>query len=331
MKGLDLPTGRPRVFVVDDDPTVLNVLVSLLQAEFDVSAALNGRDALRLVRRDPPDLVLLDVQLPDVDGFTLCRRLKADPLTADTPIAFLTAHGDEASELEGLSAGAEDFIAKPPRGAVVLARCRNLVRLKRQADLLRREARRDGLTGLANKRHFNDALANELLRARRQHKPVSVVLLDIDHFKAFNDHYGHLAGDGALTRVGQILTGLASRPGDLAGRLGGEEFALLLPDTTLQGAMALAQRVLSAFAGSGIAHQTSPTAPHLSCSLGVATQDPVGETALGHRETDVAPLDMDASTELLSRADAALYRAKHLGRNQAAADPASPPAQSHPA
>lgn len=311
---------RARVCVVDDDPSVLSALAALLQAEFDVVAARSGRDALRLVRRDPPDLILLDVQMPDLDGFAVCRRLKDDPLTADVPVVFLTAQVDEETEVRGLNSGGDDFIAKPPRGAVVLARTRNLVRMKRQADQLKREARRDVLTGLANRRHFTSTLSDELLRAKRQHKPVSLLMFDVDHFKAFNDHYGHLAGDGALIRVGQILAGLAHRPGDLASRLGGEEFALLLPDTTADGAWTVARRALAGFAQAAITHAASPTADRLSCSIGVATLEPAGAPAETMRMTDTAPLHTDAMADLISRADSALYRAKHLGRNRACDD-----------
>lgn len=310
----------PRVCVVDDDPSMLAALVALLQAEFDVVAARNGRDALRLIRSDPPDLILLDVQMPDADGFVVCRRLKDDPVTAEVPVVFLTAQDDEQTELRGLTAGADDFIGKPPRGAAMLARCRNLIRMKRQADQLKLEARRDGLTGLANRRHFSSCLNQELRLARRQHKPVSVLMFDVDHFKSFNDHYGHLAGDGALVRVGQILTGLAHRPADLAGRLGGEEFALLLPGTAAEGAMVVARRALVAFQQAAIAHVASEVCGHLSCSIGVATLGPEGYAQTSSQATDNAPLVTDAGADLMSRADAALYRAKHQGRNRACSD-----------
>lgn len=308
---------RPRVCVVDDDPAILAALAALLQSEFEVVVARNGHDALRLARKDPPDLILLDVQMPDLDGFAVCRRLKDDPLTAEVPVVFLTAQGDEATEVRGLTAGADDFIAKPLRGAVVLARTRNLVRMKRLADQLKREALRDGLTGLANRKHFTHTLRDELLRAARQHRPVAVLMFDVDFFKAFNDHYGHLAGDGALVRVGQLLSGLARRAGDLAGRLGGEEFALLLPDTDTEGAMRVAWRALEGFAKAAIPHAASPISGRLSCSIGGASFVPASDVSADPAGPETAPMVPDQATELLAQADAALYRAKHLGRNRA--------------
>ncbi|MBI5257628.1 MAG: diguanylate cyclase [Burkholderiales bacterium] len=318
-----------RVCVVDDDATVLAALVAILQPAFDVRVARSGRDGLRLIRRDPPDLVLLDVNLPDVSGMAVCRRLKDDPLTEAVPVVFLTSHADEKTEVEGLDAGAADFIAKPPRGPAVLARIRNLVRMKLLAERLMREAQTDALTSLANRRRFTAALREELLRARRQERPLSVLMVDVDHFKAYNDHYGHLSGDGALRQVGQVLRGSLRRPGDLAGRLGGEEFAVLLPETDEGGAWRVAQRMLSAMADAAIPHAASATAACLSVSIGMATYRPPPRPAEPAPDTDAAADRDDSAKDLLARADAALYAAKHRGRNRACGETDVQPGQAH--
>lgn len=300
--------ARARVCLIDDDPTSLAAAVATLRQRFEVAVARSAEDGLRLIQRRPPDVVLLDIDMPGMDGLTLCRLLKADVATEPLPVVFLTAHGDEATELAGLAAGAADFIQKPPRGPVVMARLDNLVRLKRLSDQLRRDSLTDGLTGLANRACFDRTLQQELLRSNRQDQPLSLLLLDLDHFKAYNDHYGHLAGDEALRRVAQALAGCALRAGDVACRYGGEEFALVLPSADREGARRLADRVVAAVDRLALPHAASRTAPHVTVSVGVATV-PAGAN----------PSSVDAAG-LIERADRALYAAKRAGRNRSAHD-----------
>lgn len=198
MSGAAPEAPRARLCLVDDDPIVLAAMARMLQPQFDVMVARSGHEALRLVRRSPPDLVLMDIEMPDLDGLAVCRRLKDDALTAEVPVVFLTSSTDETIEERGLAAGASDFITKPPRGPVVAARIWNLVRMKRLAETLRAQAQTDGLTGLYNRRYLMQELGKELQRGRRTRKPLSLLMIDVDHFKAYNDHYGHLGGDGAL-------------------------------------------------------------------------------------------------------------------------------------
>ena len=223
-----LPNQKPRLLVVDDDAVVLSALGALLGEGHEVRVARRGRDALRLARLEPPDLVMLDVGLPDIDGYEICRRLKNDPLTAEVPVIFLTAESSDDAEVRGLQVGGADFISKPPRRAVVLARVANLVRMKRLTDRLHREAMTDGLTGLANRAHFDRTLQVEWLRAMRNGLPLGLLMVDIDHFKAYNDHYGHIAGDACLRRVADLVRNVVHRPSDLVARYGGEEFVVLL-------------------------------------------------------------------------------------------------------
>ena len=309
-------TPQPRICVVDDDLISLTVVAKLLMPHFTVVAARSGREALSLIRRDPPDLVLLDIQMPDMDGFAVCRRLKDDPLTEAIPIVFLTASQDEVIEERGLVAGASDFIIKPPRGPVVVARILNLVRMKRQAESLRAQAQTDSLTGLYNRGHFTRVLGQELSRAKRNRQTVSLLLIDIDHFKAYNDHYGHLGGDGALRQVALALKAVAKRPGDLACRYGGEEFAIVLPATGTVGACNVAASTLARIDALALPHAASMVAPHVTLSIGVASL-PEEELASHGLDTDFVDPGLEAIHQLIGKADAALYDAKRHGRNQA--------------
>lgn len=313
-----LQEPRARVCVVDDDPTALAAIVAALRQDFDVVVARSGEDALRLIERQPPDIVLLDVEMPGMDGLAVCRRLKEDPLTEPLPVVFLTAHSDVETELRGLSAGALDFIAKPPRGPAVVARVHNLVRLKRLAERLRMESQIDGLTGLHNRIQFDRMLRQELMRSHRHGRPLGLLMVDVDHFKRYNDHYGHLGGDGALRQVAQALKSGARRGGDLACRYGGEEFAMLLPDTDLAATVHVGHKLIDAVDALGIEHAASLTASTLTLSLGAACYLPSGKSS---QLPPGQPVD-DMATDLIARADAALYGAKHHGRHRVWSDQA---------
>ena len=285
------------VLLVDDDTTVIEGLGRMLAEVGRLRFATNGRDALRLARTDAPDLVLLDIELPDLDGLEVCRQMKADPMLAEVPVVFVTSHHDPAEELAGLSLGAVDFIHKPASVPLVLARVRTHLRMKRMADALRRAADTDGLTGIANRRRFDDALAHEWLRAQRSGGALSLLLIDIDHFKAYNDRYGHPAGDRCLRAVAQAMARPPQRPADLLARWGGEEFALLLPDTPAAGAVAVAQQLLQAVDALQLPHAASPVAPRVTVSIGAACGGASPQA-------------------LLDGADRALYQAKAAGRHR---------------
>lgn len=308
--------GLARICVVDDDPISLAAIAKVLQPQFEVVAARTGREALRIIRHQLPDLVLLDIAMPDLDGFAVCRRLKGDPLTEAIPIVFLTSSRDEGTEERGLNAGASDFINKPARGPVVAARIHNLVQMKRLAETLRAQAQTDSLTGLPNRRFFLQELGKELHRARRNRQALSLMMIDIDHFKAYNDHYGHLGGDGALRRVGQALQGIAKRTGDLACRYGGEEFSIVLPATGIQGSTTVAAAVLAGIHALDLPHGASVVAPHVTLSIGLATL-PEQDLPVPTLESNFSDPGQDLVDALFARADAALYEAKRHGRNQA--------------
>lgn len=302
-----------KILLVDDDPTAIAALRHAVAELGDLRFALSGRDALRLVHEQPPDLILLDAEMPDMDGIAVCQALKADPRYADIPVIFVTSRDEEAFELAGLQVGAADFIGKPIRPALLLARSRTHLKLKLAADSLRRQSLTDGLTGLANRRRFDEALADEWLRARRRGSPMSLVMIDVDHFKPYNDRCGHPAGDACLQAVAGALAQASRRPGDLLARYGGEEFALLLPDTPAEGALHIASALLQAIDTLALRHPASPVAPVVTVSLGVGTlaaRDAGGTSA-------AAGGTMDEPGLLLRSADQALYAAKQAGRARA--------------
>ena len=292
---------KPKLLIVDDQAINVQVLFSTFSGDFQVFMATSGAKALEACAKQLPDLVLLDVMMPEMDGYEVCRRLKADPLTAGIPVIFVTAHNDDASEEQGLDVGAVDFISKPINIKIVRARVRTHVTLKLQSDLLRSLAFVDGLTGVRNRRYFDEQLAIEVPRAQRNKQPLSLILLDVDFFKRYNDHYGHQAGDDCLRQLANTFQGCLKRPADLVARYGGEEFVCLLPDTNAQGALRVAESLRLAVMACEIPHAESTAHTCVTVSLGLAT---------------LSPEQPVAAAELLKQADQRLYLAKAQGRNR---------------
>lgn len=312
---------KPSILLVDDNPEMIRLLASMLEETATLRFATNGLTALALIRQTPPDLVLLDAEMPGISGYEVCNVIKSDPRLADIPIIFITAHHGTEFELKGLDAGAADFIAKPISRALLLARVRTQLRVKRLTDELRQMATTDALTQVQNRRCFDEALNGEWRRSWRNHEAISLILLDIDHFKLYNDFYGHPAGDECLRSIGHVLRQISMRPADLVARYGGEEFVLLLPQTTKEGAIHLAHRILSGVKNLCIPHQASLTASHVTVSIGIGffNGPPEIHTPFGRSSTsmmDDLSIEINASKLLLS-ADKALYSAKHAGRAQA--------------
>ena len=301
------------LLLVDDDPGAIQLMGRILAEEGKLRFATSGADALRLARQTPPDLILLDAEMPGMGGFEVCAALKSDPALAAVPVVFVTAHRDEAFEVAGFAVGAVDFIAKPVNPQLLLVRVRSQLHTKRMADELRINAATDALTGIANRRRFDETLRREWLRARRAREPLALVLVDVDHFKLFNDHHGHPAGDACLRRVARALSGACLRPADSVARYGGEEFALILPQTPLLGAEHVARRLLDAVEGLTIAHEGSPVAPVVTVSAGIACY---AERGSGFQQGAAEPEeDLERSIRhLIDAADAGLYAAKRAGR-----------------
>ncbi len=289
------------LLLVDDVPANLDVLLEHLQDDqVRLLAATSGKDALRLALQDPPDLILLDVMMPGMDGYEVLCRLKDHTATREVPVIFVTAMSDSVDEARGLAMGAVDYIAKPFVVPVLKARVKNHLELKRKSDLLARLAQIDGLTGISNRRHLETRLSQEWDRCQRHGRPLSLVMIDVDHFKPFNDHYGHGQGDDCLRYVARVLSTSCRRSGDLLARYGGEEFVALLPDTTAEQAARTAEELRKAVQSLGIAHRYSSSADMVTTSLGVAT---------------VVPSKRSTADQLMEEADKALYLAKRAGRN----------------
>lgn len=298
-----------RVLLVDDDVDLCRFVELTLAADHcEVRSVPSGEAALALCAEYRPDLVLLDCDLPGLDGLEVCSRLKRDELTRATPVIFITAHLDPEVEDACWNAGAVDFVVKPLHPRTLANRVAAHLTLKAQADQLRELAYRDTLTGVPNRRYFHDRVEAELGRARRLGTPLSLLLIDIDHFKAYNDRYGHLAGDQCLVSVAKALGGALLRPTDTLARIGGEEFSCLLPDTALGNACLVAERMREAVVALGIGSGATATADVVTVSIGAAQ------------------IDLGAGQDLrgwLASVDARLYRAKQLGRNRVCASDAS--------
>lgn len=294
--------STPRILIIDDSSEIIRLVTMLLEDVAEVSFALNGTEGIELAARSLPDLILLDVSLPDIDGFEVCRRLKALPDTAGIPVLFVTAGDDESAELTGFETGAVDFIRKPLQPAIVRARVRTQLALRRQTLRLEALAQRDGLTGIANRRHLDTELEREVARHRRQGAPLSVLILDVDHFKHYNDSLGHLAGDDCLKEIAATLQRAMRRPGETIARYGGEEFVAILPDTNDAQAARSAQWIKEKMAALALPHPSSPTAQFVTVSIGVCSGVPGPETM---------------PDNFLKIADKALYASKEHGRNMA--------------
>lgn len=295
------PEARPRILMVDDTPTNIKVLTGILRNDYDLISAFNGTEALELARTEKPDLILLDVLMPGMDGFRVCEELKANHLTRSIPVIFVTALEEVADETRGFELGAVDYLTKPIRKPIVKARVRNHLELKQHRDFLERLSTLDGLTGIPNRRHFDAFAEGEWRRSIRKSSHFSLLLIDVDHFKMFNDRYGHLEGDDCLRDVAQALLKTPRRPMDFVARFGGEEFAVVLPDTDMEGAKLLAESMRKAIEDLKIPHAGNSSCGHVTVSVGIASTKPEMNDELG---------------SLLKEADEALYKAKETGRNR---------------
>lgn len=300
-----------RILLIDDEPHLLFGLTAVLKrADFDVITASNGKHGLERAQQDHPDIIVCDVMMPPPNGLQLKQLLAANPATANIPFIFLTARTNMADKLAGLSSGADDYMTKPFKVEELIERIRAVLRrheaghqqglteAKAEIEQWRDQAFHDPLTGLFNRRYLEESLIRELDRAQREAYPVALAMLDIDHFKQINDHYGHAAGDRFLQALGQQLREY-SRPTDIACRYGGEEFLLLLPNIMLDTARERAEQWRANFEALRLSHADREML-RATLSVGLA----------------LFPLHAASATALLSNADQALYAAKRAGRNQ---------------
>lgn len=340
----------PTILVVDDNPDNLSVLfTSLTKAGFTVLTKKDGESALNVVAKKQPDIILLDILMPDLDGFEVCCRLKNNEKTRDIPVIFMSALSDTVDKIRGFQVGGVDYITKPFHYEEVLARVnahlmiRKLqqelkaqhatleaqhtklqaqhqltvqlnaqltqeIRERRQAESelavanleLQRLAALDGLTHLANRRRFDEYLAQEWNRMAREQKSLSLILCDIDYFKRYNDSYGHQAGDQCLQQIAERMSGVIHRPADVVARYGGEEFVIVLPNTNAEGAMHIARSLQHGIRLLQIPHAQSSVDTYVTLSMGV---------------TATVPQPGTSADILVEMADNALYEAKARGRN----------------
>jgi len=293
------------ILIIDDEPIIIEFLQSILEDDYTLCGATNAFEGLALARAEVPDLILLDISMPEVDGYELCATLKKDQLTRSIPIIFITALTSSEYETKGLKAGAVDYIAKPINPDVVKARVGNHMELKKQRDYLESLAMVDSLTGILNRRGFDLHYDREWRRSARSKAALSLVMIDIDDFKQYNDNYGHLAGDDCLKLVARTLKKVPRRGGDVLVRYGGEEFLAVLPDTPFESLRFMAERFRAAVEEAQIPHCGSRVSKVVTVSVGAAT---------------VIPNPRTYPFVLVDKADQMLYRSKTEGRNRVFAE-----------
>lgn len=322
------------ILIVDDDPHLGRLVGLRLGAEgYQTVTARSAAEAFSLLglagsdgkAADPPiDLVILDIFLPDLSGIEACRRIKADARTADIPVIMITGSTEEEHLRQAFEAGATDYIEKPFKGVEVVARIRAALRLRREIEERKRQAEalaqladqlrvanerlqqlsfQDALTGLYNRRYFDEFLEREFKRAMRNQGVLTLIMIDVDHFKAYNDRFGHQAGDDCLRRVAAALTLVIHRPSDLVARYGGEEFAAVLPETERDGGLEVAEKLRARVEALQLPHPDSPYGV-VTISAGVAT---------------CRPAPGDHPEPFIEAADSALYHSKRAGRNRVSA------------
>jgi two-component system chemotaxis family response regulator WspR len=322
----DTAPYKLRVLLVDDQRIIVEAVRRMLAGHADIEfhACTDPHAALASARALQPTVILQDLVMPDFDGFELIRAYRLDPALRDVPVIVLSTKDEPSMKAHGFALGANDYVVKLPDTLELLARIRHhsggyISRLQRDAayrelfanqeelarvnEELRKLAALDGLTGIANRRRFDEAAQFEWQRSRRRRTPLALLLCDVDYFKPYNDHFGHPAGDACLQRVAASLNGQLKRPADLATRYGGEEFALLLPDTDLAGALLLGETCRASLERLALPHEKAPSGV-VTMSIGAACAIPGDDNSL---------------EGLIAEADTALYAAKHAGRNRVCA------------
>jgi diguanylate cyclase (GGDEF)-like protein len=292
--------SKPSVLIVDDEISNLKVLNQILSSEYDILTAQSGKETVELALSEHPDLILLDVIMPDMSGFDVLVQLKEIPETIKIPIIFITGLTSEDDEEKGLMMGAVDYITKPFRNVVVRARVKTQIQnlmQKREIELL---SMMDALTNIPNRRSFDIRLEMEWVHAIREKLPLSILMMDVDKFKGYNDTYGHPQGDTLLKAVATVIGTVSKRAADLPARVGGEEFALLLPHTDLAGALATAERIRS-----GVEETIVLTVD------GITTSRTISIGALS-----MTPKPDDKKEDFVAKVDSLLYKAKETGRNK---------------
>ena len=294
-------TQREKILIVHDDKDILDIIQVLFGHSHTLLTAVSREQSLTTALEDDPDLIIVNPKMTDMDGFEICSQLKSHPETENIPVIFVTENSRVEDELAGLVSGAIDYFTKPLNPQIVAARIRNHLSLKRRLDVLELMSAVDAMTGVPNRRRFDEYMDQEWRRGNRNQYPLSLLMIDIDHFKKYNDTYGHQKGDECLRNVAHEIQQHLRRPSDMVARYGGEEFSIILPDTPLDAALALAGRIRSGIEDLNLEHTGSDTFGHVTISIGVATKVPEDEHSI---------------VSFIKAADKCLYTSKNGGRNR---------------
>lgn len=292
---------KPTILVVDDMTTTLLLIHDLLKDTYEVKIAKSGTKALEILESpNDIDLILLDIEMPDINGYDVCKRIKNNETIKNIPIIFITGRTSQEDEEYGLNLGAIDYITKPFNKAIVKLRIKNYLNLKIKNDILEKLSMYDGLTNIRNRRFFDETFEKTFSEIKRDKKSLAVLMIDIDFFKPYNDNYGHGQGDETLRKVAKALEKTIKRASDFVARYGGEEFVILLKDINKDGVEAVANNLLNAVRELKITHEFSKIENYVTISIGASFYN---------SNSDITKL------ELLLKADETLYSVKNSGRN----------------
>jgi len=302
-----MENNKYKILIIEDSKLNQEILRRILDKDYDLIFTQTGTEALEKIPIDHPDLVLLDIILPGIDGFEVLTELKKCENTRSIPVIIITGRTNPEEEVKGLKMGAVDYITKPFHEVVVKARVETQEKILKQMRIIEKYGLIDTLTNIPNRRQFDQYLVREWNRTVRDDKPLSILMIDVDHFKIYNDSYGHQQGDVALQKAAETISSSLKRKIDIAARWGGEEFAVLLPNTALEGALLVAETIRKNIETLSIPYIAEETNHNITISIGVATSSlPQVKNVF----------------DLILQADKALYKAKDLGRNRAVpADP----------
>lgn len=293
--------AKQTVLIVDDSPLAVKILRNMLEDEYEVISSFSGEDGYELAISNNPDIIVLDVVMSGMDGYEVCQKLKSNVLTKNIPVIFISALGDMEDERKGLEIGAIDYISKPFSEPIVKIRIKNHLELKRIHDILSELSSLDGLTGLYNRRYFDQEMKIRWEKAIQDDTPLSLMLIDIDHFKKYNDNYGHLEGDECLKLVAQGIKNCTNGKDTVAARFGGEEFVCIMSGANIDTALELANKILYSTPAQKIPFAYSSVADVVTISIGLGTIHPNNAVML---------------PDFIKHVDDLLYKAKHNGRNQ---------------
>lgn len=289
------------ILIVDDERSNLDVLTFILKSQYGVQVAKSGEAALKRAREQKPDLILLDIMMPDMDGFEVLAELKSSDDTRHIPVIFITGLARVEDEEKGFLLGAVDYIVKPFNTSIVKARVRTHMRIVKQIRTIERLGMIDALTDIPNRRSLDQRIDVEWERCIASEMPLNLLIIDVDHFKNYNDTYGHPQGDLLLQSLAQTLAASLPRPEDFVSRMGGEEFAVLLPAIPLSKALLVAESLRANVEAMEVQDSNTSAITKVTISIGVAS---------------VSPHSDDTISAFISAADAALYQAKNSGRNR---------------